>query len=66
MIKDTLLSLPGVEIYPIISLIIFVIIFTIVVIWTFSLDKKVISEMESIPLDNDLNDGDNLDVWRTW
>ena len=66
MIKDTLLSLPGVEIYPIISLIIFVIIFTIVVIWTFSLDKKVISEMESIPLDNELNDGDNLDVWRTW
>ena len=62
MIKETLLSLPGVEIFPIISLIIFVIIFTIVVIWAFSLDKNIISEMESIPLDNYKNDGDNLDV----
>ncbi len=58
MIKEALLSLPGVEIFPIISLIIFVIIFTVVVIWTFSLDKEVISEMESIPLDNDKKDGE--------
>lgn len=62
MIKETLLSLPGIEIFPIISLIIFVVIFTIVVIWAFSLDKNIISEMESIPLDNYMNDGDNLDV----
>ena len=61
MIKDALLSIPGVEIFPIISLIIFVIIFAIVVIWTFRLDKEVIAEMESIPLDNDMNDGD-IDV----
>ena len=61
MIKEALLSLPGVEIYPIISLVLFVVIFTIVVIWAFSLGKEVIAEMESIPLDND-NDGDIIDV----
>ncbi len=62
MIKETLQSLAGVEIYPIISLLIFIFVFTMVIIWAFSIDKKVISEMEKIPLDNNINDGDSIDV----
>ena len=62
MIKETLQSLAGVEIFPIISLLLFVIIFALVVIWTFSLDNDVISEMERIPIENDMNDGDSIDV----
>ncbi len=62
MIKQTLQSLAGIEVFPIISLIIFFVIFTIVCIWAFSLDKEVITEMERIPLDNDMTDGDSIDV----
>ncbi len=62
MIKEALLSLAGVEVFPIISLIIFFGIFTVVCIWAFSLDKDFITEMERIPLDNDMNDGDSIDV----
>ncbi len=62
MKKEALQSLAGVEVYPITSLIIFFVIFMIVVIWALSLDKKVISEMEKLPLDNDLTDGEKIDV----
>ena len=62
MFKDVLLSLSGVEIYPIISLVMFFLMFTAVVIWAFRIDKDRISKMESIPLEKDLNDGDKIDV----
>ena len=62
MFKETLQSLAGVEIFPIISLILFIVMFTIVVIWAIKIDKTVISEMENIPLKSDLNNGDRTDV----
>lgn len=62
MIKETLQTLVGVEIYPIISLIIFFVVFTIVVLWALMLDKDVIAEMENIPLENDMTNGDSIDV----
>ncbi|HDL01514.1 MAG TPA: cbb3-type cytochrome c oxidase subunit 3 [candidate division Zixibacteria bacterium] len=62
MIKETLQSLVGVEIYPIISLIIFFVVFIMVVLWALMLDKDVIAEMENIPLDNDMTYGDSIDV----
>ncbi len=63
MIKDYLQTIENVAIYPIISLIVFVLFFAAVLFWIFRLDKKYISRMENLPLENDfekntINTGD--------
>lgn len=52
-IKDNLTTIDGVEIYPIISLVIFVLFFTGVIINTLRVDKKEIEALENMPLDED-------------
>lgn len=47
----------GIEIYPLISLIIFFVFFSLVIIWSFKVNKNHLKEMENIPLD--LNDNNN-------
>ena len=51
MIKDYLQNINGVEIYPIISLIVFVIFFTAIIIWLVKVDKKYINKMENLPFE---------------
>lgn len=58
MIKETLQSINGVELFPILALIIFIIVFAGVLLWVYKIDKKTIKEMESIPFDNFQYDGD--------
>ena len=53
MYKELLQSIEGIEIYPIISLLIFIAFFIGVVIWIVRMDKKYVKEMESLPLQND-------------
>jgi cytochrome c oxidase cbb3-type subunit 4 len=53
MIKDLLQSVEGITIYPIISLIVFVLFFVLVIIWMFKADKNYIKKMENLPLDKD-------------
>lgn len=53
MYKELLQSIEGIEIYPIISLFIFIALFIGVVIWIVRMDKKYVKEMESLPLQND-------------
>ena len=43
-------QITGVRIYPIISLVMFVVFFTGVMIWIYSIDKKEIEHMENLPL----------------
>lgn len=43
-------QITGVSIYPIISLVMFVVFFTGVMIWIYSIDKKEIEHMENLPL----------------
>ena len=43
-------SIAGVGIYPLISLLIFVVFFTAMGIWVFKVSKEHIREMEQIPL----------------
>ncbi|MBP7239094.1 MAG: hypothetical protein KBA14_02635 [Saprospiraceae bacterium] len=43
-------QIAGVSIYPIISLVMFVVFFTGVMIWIYSIDKKEIEHMENLPL----------------
>lgn len=42
-------QITGVSIYPIISLVLFVVFFTGVMIWIYSIDKKEIEHLENLP-----------------
>ena len=46
-------SIEGVEIFPIIALVIFFIFFTLVLIHTMKMDKKSLEEYSNIPLEDD-------------
>jgi cbb3-type cytochrome oxidase subunit 3 len=46
----------GVEIYPLISFILFFGIFIIMLVYVFSRDKKYIQEVSNLPLEGDNND----------
>lgn len=55
MIRNYLQSIEGVEIYPLISLVVFVLFFVIMFIWIIRVDKNYIKEMEELPLDLEKN-----------
>lgn len=55
-IKGNLESIDGVEIYPIISLLIFFVFFVALFWWVFTAKKEHIEEVSNIPLDDSLND----------
>ncbi len=52
MYKEILQGIEGIDIYPIISLVIFVAFFLTASIWIVKLDRNYIKEMENLPLDN--------------
>ncbi|OMP31209.1 MULTISPECIES: cytochrome c oxidase subunit IV [Mangrovimonas] len=51
-IKHHMDSIEGIEIYPIISLLIFFIFFVLLFWWVFTAKKEYISRMSNLPLDN--------------
>ncbi|KAF2340596.1 MULTISPECIES: CcoQ/FixQ family Cbb3-type cytochrome c oxidase assembly chaperone [Flavobacterium] len=53
-IKHNMETISGVELYPIISLLIFFFFFVGLGIWVFSYRKEKIQEMSNIPLDEGL------------
>ncbi len=53
MFKHYFEQMDGVEIYPIISLLIFVLFFIAVLIRVIKADRVYIKEMEGLPLDNE-------------
>ncbi len=53
MDKQVLQNITGVEIYPVISLIIFIVFFLLVLGWIFTLSKSYITKMENLPLEDD-------------
>ena len=53
MIKELLQSIEGVSVYPIISLIVFVLFFVIILVWMFKVDKNYIKKMENLPFEKD-------------
>lgn len=55
MIKEILQSIEGVEIYPIISLLIFFSFFIGIAIWLMKMDKSQIIKIKKIPFNNDNN-----------
>jgi len=50
-IKHNLTGIDGVAIYPIISLLIFVLFFTVMLVYVLRMRKKEIDEISAIPLD---------------
>jgi cytochrome c oxidase cbb3-type subunit 4 len=53
MYKDVLQSIAGIEIYPVISLILFLLAFTSILVWVIRLDKDKVKEYSRIPLEED-------------
>lgn len=55
-IKHNLTSIDQIEIYPIISLLIFVIFFVVMLTYVIRMKKTDIAEMSALPMDNDTNE----------
>lgn len=51
-VKNHMESIIGIEIYPIISLLIFFVFFVVLFWWVFTAKKDYITEVSNIPLDN--------------
>ena len=54
MYKEILRSIVGIEIFPVISLCLFVAIFTVVLVWTSRLDRTWLARNARLPLDADV------------
>ena len=54
-IKYNLESIDGVEVYPIISLLLFFTVFITMIVFVFKLPKSRIDEVSQLPLDEDTN-----------
>ena len=52
MLKSVLESIAGIDIFPIISLAVFTLVFGAMLVWVFKLDKKTVSKMKKLPLDD--------------
>ena len=59
MYKEILQSIEGVSVYPIISLIVFVLFFAVILVWMLKVDKKYIKKMESLPFENEEENNSN-------
>ena len=54
-VKNHMESITGIEIYPMISLLIFFIFFVVLFYWVFTAKKDYIRTVSNIPLDNQKN-----------
>lgn len=52
-------TITGISIFPFLSLMIFFLFFTGVLIFAFSMRKEAIEELKNIPLQNDIEDGES-------
>lgn len=53
MFKHYFEQIQNIEIWPIISLILFFVFFTFTMIWIFFLDEKYVEKMKRLPLDDE-------------
>ncbi len=61
MYKELLRSIENIATFPIISLILFVLIFAIMLWWTFAHDNSFLKQMSLIPLDTEESEFNNLE-----
>ena len=60
MFKEVLQSIEGIDIYTIVSMIIFILFFIGMTIWLFKVDKKYIKQMSELPLEEEHDKVSNL------
>ena len=53
MYTEVLRSIAGVEVFPVVSLVLFVVFFSVMVVWTVRLDRARLDEMSRLPLDRE-------------
>jgi hypothetical protein len=53
MIRNVLQSIAGVEIFPVISLILFLLVFGVMLVWAMRRDKLYLTELAQLPLKDD-------------
>lgn len=53
MYKHVLRAIDGIEIFPVISLVIFMVFFAGLVLYAFKLSKNIVNHMENLPLEDD-------------
>lgn len=51
MYKNVLQSIENIEIWPVISFVIFFLFFICLLLWVFTVDRSYVAEMESLPLE---------------
>lgn len=61
-VKNHMDSISGIEIYPIISMLIFFSFFVILFYWVITAKKDYINDVSNIPLENDNQDNQNNDL----
>lgn len=52
MYKNVLQSIENIQIWPVISFVIFFVFFLCLLLWVFTTDKKFIDKMKSMPIDD--------------
>lgn len=57
MYQEVLRDIDGIGIFPAVSLVLFVIVFTLVLIYAFRIDRAGVRHMAALPLDDEISDG---------
>ena len=60
MYKETLRSIDGVSLFPVIAILIFVIFFLVVLYFVIRMDKNKVQEFSSLPLENGPENSNSL------
>jgi hypothetical protein len=53
MYTDVLRSIAGIEVFPVLSLVLFVTFFTAVLVWTVRMDRVRVDRLAALPLEDD-------------
>jgi len=65
MYKETLQAMAGIEIFPVISLLLFVSVFGTILYWTSRLDRARLTQFSQMPLDESASQPDGHDADAT-
>lgn len=63
-VKSHLSTIGHIEIYPIISFIIFFLFFCVMLVWVIKSDKKFITKMQNLPLDDTTEPANDYEATR--
>ncbi len=62
MFSEHLSRIEGISIYPIVSMILFIALFGVTLVWVMRLDKKYLSKMKNLPLDSNLENENKSEI----